>query len=331
MPNRSRIYITDFLTDELSVERENLGDLADVVAVGAEREEQLHGVVEDADCLMIYHFLRVGAGTLERLRQCKLIVRCGVGVDAVDCVAARKLGITVSNVPDYGTEEVADTAIGMLISLARGTHLLNSRLRRGTGEWTYTQAVPVHRLRGRTLGIVGMGRIGSATAFRARAFGMEVMFYDPYVPDGWERTYGVRRASSLAELLPQSYALSLHCPATPETRGMIGAVQIAAMPRGSFLINTARGAILDTAAIPPAIRSGQLVGAGIDVLPAEPPQPNDPLVTAWRNPEDPCHDRVILGPHAAFYCEEGLKDIRIKASQACRRALLGQPPRNVVN
>jgi D-3-phosphoglycerate dehydrogenase/C-terminal binding protein len=112
---------------------------------------------------------------------------------------------------------------------------------------------------------------------------------------------------------------------------MIGAAQIAAMPHGSFLINTARGAILDTAAIPPAIRSGQLAGAGIDVLPAEPPNPNDSLVTAWRNPEDPCHDRVILGPHAAFYCEEGLRDIRIKASQACRRALLGEPPRNVVN
>src|SRR5439155_19420279 len=116
---------------------------------------------------------------------------------------------------------------------------------------------------------------------------------------------------------------SLHCPATPETMGMIGAQQIALMGRGSFLINTARGALLDTSAIPPAIRSGQLAGAGIDVLPTEPPAPGDPLITAWRDPRDPCYERVIVAPHAALYCEEGLRDIRMKAAEACRKPLNG--------
>lgn len=331
MPHKARIYITDFITDDLAVEKSILGDLAELAALGAEREEQLAGRMEDAACVMVYHFLFLGAGTIARLKQCKLIVRCGVGIDNVDCAAARQRSIPVSNVPDYGTEEVADTAIAMMLTLARGTHLLNSRLRAGRGDWTYTQAIPVYRLRERTFGIIGLGRIGTATAHRARALGMKVVFYDPYLPDGWERAHGIGRAETLDELLAQAHVLSLHCPATAETVGMIRAEQIARLPRGAFVINTARGTIVDAAAIVPAIRSGQLAGAGIDVLPVEPPPANDPLVVAWRDQADPCHDRVIIGPHAAFYSEEGLRDIRVKAAQACRRALLGQPLRNVVN
>jgi len=273
----------------------------------------------------------VRAATINRLNHCKVIVRCGVGVDNVDCVAARARGIPVCNVPDYGTEDVADTAIAMMMTLARGTHLLSSRLRSQRGPWSYLQAAPFHRLRGQTFGVIGMGRIGTAASHRAKALGMSVVFYDPYVPDGWERSHGVRRAETLAELLPQANVLSLHCPATAETIGLIRADQIALMPRGSFLINTARGPLVDTAAILSAIRSGQLAGAGIDVLPVEPPEDDDPLIMAWRDPKDPCHDRVIITPHSAFYSEEGILDIRTKASHACRKALLGQPLRNVVN
>jgi C-terminal binding protein len=331
MANKPRIYITDFLTGDLEVEQRILGDLAELVALGAKREEQLAGHIEDGVCLMVYHFLGLGANTIDRLKNCKLIVRCGVGIDNVDCAAARKRGIPVANVPDYGTEDVADTAIGLMLSLARGTHLLNSRLRAGRGPWSYTQAAPLHRVRGRTFGIVGLGRIGTATAHRAKALGMDVVFYDPYVADGWDRAQGVRRVESLNELLSQVQVLSLHCPATPETTGMVRAEQLGQLPHGCLLINTARGSLVDTAAIPPAIRSGQLAGAGIDVLATEPPLPDDPLILAWRDPADPCHDRVIITPHAAFYCEEGLMDIRVKAAQACRKALLGQTIRNVVN
>jgi D-3-phosphoglycerate dehydrogenase/C-terminal binding protein len=331
MTERPRVCITDFITDDLAVEKGILGDLAHVYALQAEHEAQLEGRIEDAACVMMYHFVRVGAATIARLRDCRLIVRCGVGIDNVDWAAARARGIPVCNVPDYGTEDVADSAIALLLALARGTYLLNSRLRAGRGEWSYTQAVPVGRLRGRVFGVVGMGRIGTAASVRAKALGLDVVFYDPYVPDGWERAHGVRRAETLDDLVVQAHVLSLHCPATPETTRMIGAEQIARIPRGSFLINTARGAIVDTTAVPPAVGSGHLAGAGIDVLPVEPPDPADPLIVAWRDPADPCHDRVIITPHAAFYSEEGLMDVRIKASRACRRALLGQPLRNVVN
>jgi len=331
MPNKSLVYIADFITEDPAPERRILGDLAEVRALGVAHEAQLEGRIEDADALMVYHFIRIGAATIGRLRHCQLIVRCGVGFDNVDGAAARARGIPLCNVPDYGTEDVADTAIAMMLMLTRGTYFLNSRLRSARGQWSYTQAIPIARLRGRVFAVVGMGRIGTAAAHRAKALGMDVVFYDPYVPDGWERAHGVRRVETLDELLAQAHVLSLHCPATPETTGMIRAEQIARLPRGSFLVNSARGNLLDTAAVPPAIRSGQLAGAGIDVLAVEPPPADDPLIAAWRDPADPCHDRVVISPHAAFYSEEGLMDIRLKASQACRRALLGQPLRNVVN
>jgi D-3-phosphoglycerate dehydrogenase/C-terminal binding protein len=254
-----------------------------------------------------------------------------VGYDNVDHLHARERGIPVANVPDYGTEEVADSAVGLMLALTRGIAFLNNRLQRGEGGWAYMQAAPLHRLRGRVFAVVGLGRIGTATALRARALGMDVAFYDPYKQDGYDKALGIRRVEKLEDLLAQAFVVSVHCPLTPETRNLIDARAIELSPRGSYLVNTARGAIVDAAAIPQAIRSGRLAGAAIDVLPQEPPPQDHPLLVAWRDKKDPCHDRVILNPHAAFYAEEGLLDMRVKGAQACRRALLGEPLRNVVN
>jgi phosphoglycerate dehydrogenase-like enzyme len=331
MPNRFRVIITDFIADDLHPERDALGDLADVVALGAPSELELAGRVDDADALMIYHNVSMGKATIERLTRCRLIVRCGVGYDNVDWAFARERGIPVANVPDYGTEEVADSAVGLMLTLARGIHRYDARLKRDPGAWHYREAAPLLRLRGRVFGVVGLGRIGTAAALRAKALGMDVAFYDPYRPDGTGKALGVRRVERLAELLGQAFILSLHCPLTEETRHLIDAAALARMPHGSYLINTSRGGVVDLTAVPDAIRSGRLAGAGIDVFPHEPPPADHPLVVAWRDPSDPCHDRVVLNPHAAFYSEEGLLDIRVKASRACRRALLGEPLRNVVN
>lgn len=331
MAELARVIITDFINDDLSPERDTLGDIATVESLDAYSEDDLVGRIELADAVMLYHHLGLTRRTIERLERCKLIVRCGVGVDNVDHAFARQRGIPVANVPDYGSEEVADTAIGMMLALARGVTLLNSRLRGGVGPWHYTPMVPLQRLRGATMGLVGFGRIGIAAAQRAKAIGMDVAFYDPYLPDGYDKAVGVRRVEMLDELLEQSYVLSLHCPLTDETRGMIGAAALARLPRGAFLVNTARGAIVETAAIPDAIAAGQLAGAGIDVLATEPPPDDDPLVKAWRDPEHPAHHRVLLNPHSAFYSEQGLLDMRIKGAQAVRRALTGHRIRNVVN
>jgi len=331
MQPKHRVVITDMIADDLEPEREILGDIAEVIAVDGHNENELIGRVEDADALMVYHHLSITQQTIERLTQCRLIVRCGVGYDNVDHTFARERGIAVANVPDYGTEEVADSAIGLLLSLTRGTHLANSRLRAGQGDWTYEQVQPLARLRGRTFGIVGLGRIGSAAAIRAKALGMDVAFYDPYKPYGYDKALGVRHVESFEELVAQSFVLSLHCPLTEETRHIVDASVIRQMPKGSYLVNTARGDVVNISAIPNAIASGQLAGAGIDVLPDEPPNAENPLVTAWRNPDHPAYERVILNPHIAFYCEEGVREFRTKGAIACRRAILGQPIPNVIN
>lgn len=328
---RFRVAVTDFINDDLATERGILGDIADIAAFDAYTEADLIGKIDDADAVMLYHNLELTKATIGRLTNCKLIVRCGVGFDNVDRAFARERGIPVGNVPDYGTEEVADSAVGMMLALTRGITFLNNRLQRGVGDWMYTPVAPLMRLRGRVFGIIGLGRIGSAAAVRAKALGMDVAFYDPLKPDGYDKALGVRRVEKLDDLLAQSFVLSVHCPLTPDTRNIVDARALARMPDGSYLVNTARGATVDAAAIPAAIRSGKLAGAAIDVLPFEPPPADHPLLTAWRDPADPCHDRVIMNPHSAFYSEEGLRDMRIKGAQACRRALLGEPLRNVVN
>jgi C-terminal binding protein len=291
----------------------------------------LQGRIEEADAVMVYHNLSLTRKTLERLKHCKLIVRCGVGFDNVDGAFARSCGIPLANVPDYGAEEVADTAVGMALSIARGISFPNSRLRANQGSWMYTQAAPLSRLRGKVFGIVGLGRIGTAAAVRAKALGMDVRFFDPLKQDGYDKALGIRRVESVEELFRSAFILSLHCPLTPETRHIVNAKTLQWLPKGAVLVNTSRGAVVDVSAVPDAIASGQLLGAGIDVLEDEPPRENNPLLAAWRNPEHPAHHRVLINPHSAFYCEEGLMEMRVKGATACRRALLGETVRNVVN
>jgi len=327
-----RVVIADFVVDDAAPEREVLGDIADVVMLNAHQEQELHGKVEDADALMLFHTIRLSQQTIDRLQRCKLIVRCGVGYDNVDHRYARQKGIPVANVPDYGTEEVADSAIALMMSLVRGVTYHSRRLQRGDrGAWHYRPPWPLYRLRGRVYASLGLGRIGIAAALRAKSFGMQVVFYDPYVADGLDKALGFSRVETLEELLRQAYVLGIYCPLTEETHHLIDARALSLLPDGAYLVNTARGAIVDTQALRDALRSGKLAGAALDVLPQEPPSDDDPLIRAWRDPADPCHDRLILNPHSAFYSEEGLRDMRLKGAQNCRRALLGQPLRNVVN
>lgn len=326
-----RVVITDFVNDSLSIERDVLAAIAGVEALDAADEAELPGRIEDADAIMMYHTLSLSAATIQSLHHCQLIVRCGVGFDNVDHAAARRQGIPVVNVPDYGTEEVADTAIAMALALARGIHLYNTRLRDGEDSWTYALARPLHRLRQRVFGIVGLGRIGTATAIRAKSLGMDVCFYDPLKPDGYDKAIGVRRVESLEELMRQSLILSVHCPLNDQTRQMICDESLQWMPRGSYLVNTARGDIVDSQAVLRALGDGRLAGAALDVLADEPPRADDPLIAAWRDRRHTAHERLILNPHAAFYCEEGFADMRRKGAQSCLRALSGEPLRNVVN
>ena len=163
MPKRFRVIIADFITDDLAPERRILGDLADIQAVNADHEARLAGHIEDAHAVMLYHCLSITRASIEKMGQCKLIVRCGVGYDNIDFAFARQCGINVANVPDYGTEEVADSTTGLMLALTRGFHRLNSRLQAGRGDWSYMQVAPIYRLRGRVFGIVGLGRDRKST------------------------------------------------------------------------------------------------------------------------------------------------------------------------
>ena len=330
MNRRYKVVVTDLIADYLTPEKSVLGDIADVTALDSHDEDDLVGRIEDVDAMVVYHTIRVTGKTIERLRQCKAIVRGGVGYDNIDYNFANRHGIPVANVPDYGTEEVADSAMGFLLALTRGIAQINSMAMAGAEPWSYIHAVPLHRLRGRVLGIIGLGRIGTAMAVRAKTLGMDVVFYDPYKTNGYDKSLGIRREESLDALLAQSQVLSLHCASTPETFHMIDRAALAKLPTGAYLVNTARGAIVDTKVIPEAIASGQLAGAGIDVLEEEPPSPDHPLIKAWRDPNHPAHHRLILNPHSAFYSEEGSVEMRKKGADACRRAILGQPIPNLV-
>jgi D-3-phosphoglycerate dehydrogenase/C-terminal binding protein len=326
-----QVVITDLLDDELLPEREVLADLAELTALQAHSESELVGRIEQADAIIVYHEIFLTRATIERLEKCRVIVRGGVGFDNVDGDAARQRGIAVANTPDYGSEEVADSALAMLLALTRGTHRANSVLRAHPGQWTYEVAAPLVRLRGRVLGIVGLGRIGTAMAMRGKALGMDVAFYDPYKPDGYDKALGIRRVETLGELLNQSLVVSLHCPLTEETYHLIDAKSLAGMPAGSYLVNTARGGVVDYDALLASLASTHLAGAGIDVLPQEPPPVDNPLVAAWRDPQHAAHHRLILNPHLAWYCEDSKRELRRKSAETCRRALLGEPLRNVVN
>ena len=325
------VAITDFVAGEPVLELEALEGVAQVTALEAEVEGDLASRVEQMDALIVYHYIELSADTIGRLERCKVISRGGVGFDNVDLEAAREKGIPVCNVPDYGTEDVADSAVGMLVSMMRGVAFQDARLRADKGPWSPTEAAPLKRIRGSILGIVGLGRIGTATAHRAKALGMDVAFYDPYKQDGYDKANGVRRVETLEELLTQSHAVSIHCPLTEETRHLLNTDTIALMPKGSYLVNTARGGVVDTACLPDAIVSGRLAGAGIDVFEWEQPPPDDPVVKAWRDPDHPACHRLLVTPHCAFYSEQSLIDLRVKAAHNCRRALLGQSLRNVVN
>jgi phosphoglycerate dehydrogenase-like enzyme len=316
---RFRVVVTDFL-DEATIERPILDDLADIVTAEATTETALFPYLEDADVLLVYHDIsRLSDAVFSRAPRCRGVVRAGVGYNNIDLTATGRRGIVVCNVPDYGSEEVADHAMMMLLVIARRLMPSDSAIRRG--EWDYRTAIDAPRLRGKTLGIVGCGRIGSAMALRAKAFGLDVVFHDPYAVPGLDKALGLRRVDCLEDLLRQSDFVSLHCFLDDKSFHLIDDKAFDVMRPGAILINTARGPVVDQAALVKALDSGRLLGAGIDVCEVEPL--DDDRLRA--------HPRVVLTPHSAFYSVEGFSELRSKTAEEARRLLLGQPPRCLVN
>lgn len=285
----------------------------------------------EVDGLMLFR-LWATATDFTRFPRLRAIVRMGVGYDRIDRAAAAARGVLVCNVPDYGTMEVADHAIALTLALRRGIILHHEAQRRAPpAPWTAIASPLVRRLSVQTFAVVGLGRIGTAAALRAKAFGFRVAFFDPYRPNGTELALGIERERTLDGLLRRADVLSLHAPLTPETRGMIGARELALLPDGAVLVNTARGPIVDLDAVADALRSGRLAGAGLDVMPVEPPvEPVADLLRAYRAKEDWLEGRLIVTPHSAYHTPQAWDDIRRKAAETMAAALLTDRPQNLI-
>lgn len=257
----------------------------------------------------------------------------GVGYDKLDRVALAKRDVIVCNIPDYGTEEIADHAIGLMLSLRRGILIHNERQRANPpATWSVIRTPLVARLRDSTFGILGLGRIGTAVALRAKAFGFRVLFYDPYLPNGVDKSVGVERTRDIKELFQRANVLSIHCPCTRETRGMIGHDLLSLLPSGAVLVNTGRGEVLNLDAVEQCLKNGSLAGAGLDVLPEE-PIPEDrvhSLIQAYRRKEDWLEGRMVITCHTAFYSPESFVDIRVKSAQTMRDVLIDGLKSNVI-
>jgi len=240
-------------------------------------------------------------------------------VDNVDLPAATRAGILVTNVPDYCVDEVSDHALALLLALARQV-VMADRAVRG-GAWDVVAHSGIRRLRGQTVGLLGFGKIARAVASKVRALGMRVVAYDPYLDAGLIARDGAEPVE-LDTLLAEADAISIHVPLSPETRGLVGERELGRMKPTAFLINTARGGIVDEKALAEALEAGRLAGAALDVLSQAPPPPDHPLRRA---------PNVILTPHLAFYSRESVVELQTKAAEEVARALRGEPPRSPAN
>lgn len=298
----------------------------DLRSGAAHSEDELIALARDADALLVSSREAVTRRVLAALPRCKVVSRYAVGLDHVDLDAAAELGIVVTHAPDYCTNEVADHTLALLLALNRRIIELDQDLRRGA--WTdhayYTDRVlrgPIPALREQTLGIVGLGRIGRAVARRARPFGLTILAADPYVDAETIRAHGAEPAP-LADLLTRADIVSLHCPLTEETRGLIDGPAFEQMKRSAVLINTARGPVVELEAAIAALRSRRIAAAALDVVYPEPLPPDSPLYGL---------PNVILTPHAAYYSERSKEQVRSDTLREALRVLRGQRPRTVAN
>lgn len=319
-----KVVLTDFGDPDHSLE---LGVLRgsgldiDFVRLQTRVPEELISHVWDADALMV-QWATINRKVIKSMTRCKVISRYGIGVDMVDLQAASEHGIAVANVPDYCIEEVSDSTIAFLLCLNRRILVLDRYVR--SGGWGSSRPIPdwpPARLRGQTLGIVGLGNIGRMVAQKAGCLGLVLVGYDPYVDPGQVADLGVEMVS-LDELLRRSDYVTLHCPLVAETRGLIGAAQLAAMKPTACLINMARGPVVVQSALYDALRQHKITAAALDVLEQEPPDPNDPLLQL---------DNVIITPHFSSGSIEAVAQLRRDAAQNVVDMLGGKLPRSIVN
>ena len=301
-PRGLRVVVTDAEYDDLDLEQEVLAaDGHELVRAACRTAEDVAEAAYGADALLV-QYAPVTAAVLAAAPSVRVVSRYGVGVDSVDLDAARAAGVQVANVPDYGTNEVALHATAMLLALLRGLGAHDRNVREG--RWDYSLAGPLPRPADMVLGVVGLGRIGRLTAARAAPWFGRCVGHDPLLPqEAWPAD--VERLD-LEEVFATADAVTLHLPLTPGTRALVGEDLLERMPHGSYLVNTARGGLVDVDAVVAALASGRLAGVALDVLPQEPPDPSHPVLHL---------PRALLSPHVGWYSRASEVELRRKAAR----------------
>ncbi|XP_060096092.1 C-terminal-binding protein 2 [Heteronotia binoei] len=329
MPARPLVALLD--GRDCTVEMPILKDVATVAFCDAQSTQEIHEkVLNEAVGALMYHTITLSRQDLEKFKALRVIVRIGSGYDNVDIKSAAELGIAVCNIPSSSVEETADSTLCHILNLYRRVTWLHQAMREGNRASSMEQIREVAggavRIRGETLGIIGLGRVGQAVALRAKPFGFNVIFYDPYLPDGVERSLGLQRMATLQDLLMHSDCITLHCSLNEHNHHLINDFTIKQMRQGCFLVNTARGGLVDEKALAQALKEGRIRGAALDVHESEPFSfANGPLKDA---------PNVICTPHTAWYSEQASIESREDAAKEIRRAITGHIPdglRNCVN
>jgi len=318
MAATSKVVLTDYVWESLEVERKLLEGLAELVPLKTRTPDEFIAEAEDCDALLNTYAGPITAEVMARMPKCRIIARYGIGVDTIDLDAATRAGIIVTNNPTYCIEEVAEHTLALLLACARKVPLYD-RLVRG-GRWEIAPGKPLFRMCGRTLGLVGFGNIARQVAARGHAFGLSIVYADPFVPEG--RFSAPGKKVKLAELLETSDFVSLHPPLTPETRKMIDDRALSRMKPSAFLINCSRGPVVDTEALVRALDARKIAGCALDTTDPEPLPDSHPLRG---------RDNVVISPHVAWYSEQALVGLQAGAPGEVRRVLRGEWPVNVVN
>ncbi len=290
----------------------------ELIVAQAKTPEAVIAAASDADALLV-QWAPINAAVIAGLKQCKVIVRYGIGVDNVDLAAAKAKGIAVCNVPDYGVHEVAEHAVSLAITLARQLPQIDARLRAGT--WKIVPDRPMPSLREMTFATAGFGRIARNAHVMMRGFDSKRIAYDPFVPKDVMAMEGVEKVE-LEDLFTRADILSLHLPLTPETKHFVSAARLAEMKKTAIIVNTARGPLIDTVALTAALQAGTIAGAGLDVFEQEPLPVDHVLRTA---------PRAIITSHVAWYSESSVPRLQHLAAEEVVRGLRGEPLKNRVN
>ena len=319
MKNDHVVLVADCDHPDIDIEKRVLADVCtDLPWLNCRTEDEVIEQCAEADALIIM-YAPLTRRVMQHLKRCKIIARYGVGVDTIDLKAAAEFGIVASNVPDYGTQEVSDHALAMMLCLTRKIASASALVKRG--QWDFRLSQPIFRHQVQTIGIVGIGRIGGAMAHKVHALGMRVLAFDPYLKNR-DRVPDYVTLVSLEELLRESDVVSVHCPLTEETRDLIGEAQFRLMKPTAYLVNTARGNIVNEAALEKALAEKRLAGAALDVLSVEPGRVDNPLFK---------HDNFLCTPHMAWHSTESAQELKRKAAEEVRRVLRGEAPLYQVN